>query len=450
MPNSQQLGDFFAAAGGSPVNRPALNAFVANSQARNGLLSEQTQEAMVKASQAQEEQAAYARIPQELMDMNPGMKQSEAVLARDFMVRSMDSETALKSIARLKLMYGNPQEQVQGHQGFSGALATPPTVPANYLAVPGTPGTPGAPAYAGATVQQTPNEQAVTSNLQAEAELHKNQAEHPELFHQGIGQGHLDPVMAAEAAEFIRQNPGLAGNFRSLLANGGPDVIHAFLHPSGAPTTPLNGISPAPGVSLKEQAGIRSDFANGLGARQTTALNTMVQHSQLFDAVADQLGNGDFAPSNYVNVLWQRLFGSPAPSNLKTAGAFLGREAVRATVNSGAGTGEERELQVDATSSPDALHGAAATLRSLAAGQFHSLDLRAQRGGVDIAQLLGPEAQAVFGRHPVVPMAPLGAPGDNNSHAGLPSYPDEESARAAGHKDGERVIIGGQAGTLGP
>jgi hypothetical protein len=175
----------------------------------------------------------------------------------------------------------------------------------------------------------------------------------------------------------------------------------------------------------------------------------MVQHSQLFDALADQLGNGSFAPSNYINQLWQRTFGSPAPSNLQTAGGFLGREAIRATVNSGAGTGAERELAVDNNSSPEALHGAAATLRSLAAGQLQSLDIRAQRGGVDIAQLLGPEAQAVFGRRPVVVSAPHAAPeGGSNTSTGLPSYPDEASALAAGHKAGDRVIIGGVTGTL--
>jgi hypothetical protein len=55
--------------------------------------------------------------------------------------------------------------------------------------------------------------------------------------------------MAAEAAEFIRQNPNLAGNFRSLLSNGGPDVIHAFLHPAGGVAPPsANGLAPAPGV----------------------------------------------------------------------------------------------------------------------------------------------------------------------------------------------------------
>ena len=45
------------------VNRPALNSFVATSQARNGLVSAQTQDALIKAQQAQESQDAYTRLP---------------------------------------------------------------------------------------------------------------------------------------------------------------------------------------------------------------------------------------------------------------------------------------------------------------------------------------------------------------------------------------------------
>jgi hypothetical protein len=186
-------------------------------------------------------------------------------------------------------------------------------------------------------------------------------------------------------------------------------------------------------VSLHEQALIRSDFANGLAARQTSSLNTMVNHSQLFDAIADQLQNGNFTPTNAIAQKWKQLFGSAVPSNLAIAGSFLGREAVRATVNAGAGTGQERELQVDDSGSPDMLHGAAQTLRTLAAGQLQSLDLRARRGGVDIAQLLSPDAQTTFGRAPMAgaagPAPPLpnpANPADAGPHPGV--IPDGTTA----------------------
>lgn len=445
QPAGQSAGSGLADLFGN-VNRPALNSFVATSQARNGLVSAQTQDALIKAQQAQESQDAYTRLPQELVDANPGMKQSDALLTRDILVHLAggDPVNAGKFVAQMKLMYGNPAEQTAGQQGFEGKIAPPVATPANFQAPAAPPG--GA---ALGPIQQSPQGAAATADTESQTALHNAQATAGGFSPRGQVPK-LDPVQSAEVAEFIRQNPSAAGNLRGLIAGGaGPDIIHAFLHPEGSPTTPANGITPAPGVSLAEQAAIRKDFASGTGAKQTTSLNTMVQHSQLFDAIADQLGNGNFTPTNYINQLWQRTFGSPVPTNLQAAGDFLGREAVRATVNSGAGTGAERELQVNANSSPDQLHGAAQTLRSLAAGQLHSLDLRAQRGGVDIAQLLGPAAQATFGRHPAAVSAPHEAPdGGSTGSTGLPSYPDEQSALAAGHKAGDRVIIGGVTGTL--
>jgi hypothetical protein len=436
----QALGDLFG-----QVNRPALNSFVANSQAHNGLVSAQTQDAMIKATQAQEQMQAWEDLVPALR--NAGYKESDAQLARVGMVASTnhDSETALKfmNAARLGSPTSTPQEQTLAQQGYEGKVAPLQSVPNNFAVPAG---------QAPPNIQQSPQGVAQTAATNATAGLTNVKAD-AGGFAPKAPQTKLDPVQAAEAAEFIKQNPNLAGNLRSLLANGGPDVIHAFLHPdpTAAPSTPANGITPAPGVSLAEQAAIRKDFASGTAAKQTTALNTMVQHSQLFDTIADQIGNGNFTPTNYINQLWQRTFGSPVPANLQIAGDFLAREAVKATVNSGSGTGAERELAVGGTSSPDQLHGAAQTLRSLAAGQLHSLDLRAQRGGVDVAQLLGPEARAAFGRQPVSVTAAGPAPGDespNGAGPQLPAYATEQQALAAGHKIGDKVIIGGVSGTL--
>jgi hypothetical protein len=205
---------------------------------------------------------------------------------------------------------------------------------------------------------------------------------------------------------------------------------------NGPQNTASNGILPASGVSLSEQAAIRKDFASGTGAKQVTSLNTMFQHSQLFDKLADDLGNGNNIPSNEFNVLLRRYTGNPAPGNLQQTAQFLGAEAVRATVSAGAGTEDERGLKVPLNASPDQMHGVANTLRSLALGQMNSLDLRARRGGVDINQLLSPETQAGFGRGP---------------HAAAPppaTYSSEQEALAAGHKVGDRVTIGGVTGTL--
>lgn len=416
--DGQNLFDALAGATGHPINRSALNMGIANAQAMNGLRSAQTEEALMKAQQAQEEQKAGDELEGALGEvMGPNRKADahfaatamrakfgNAKEAMDALLsnQQFDNRTILSDVSKL-----NSPEQTAAQQGIKGEVAQPMEIHPEYATLPGM--TPP-------TVQQTPIGEATTAEHNAQAGLHNAQAAHPELF-RAQQQPPLSSEQAAAVAEFIRQNPNLATNMRSLISNGGAQVVQAFLNPGGAPgapaapgapvvpgaqpsaTAPANGILPAPGVNLKEQADIRHDFANGVAAKQTSSLNTMVQHSALFDLIADQLNNGNFTPTNAISQAWQKTFGSAVPPNLGIAASFLGREAVRATLNSGSGTGEERELVVDAHSSPDQLHGAAQTLRSLAAGQLHSLELRARRGGVDIQQLLGPEAQTAFGTH---------------------------------------------------
>ncbi len=156
------------------VNRPQLNAFVANSQARNGLVSAQTQDAIIKAQQAQEDMEAHDRLPQELIDANPGMKQSEAMLARDLLVHvAGGSENALKVLGSLKAGYGQtPAEQLQGQTLATGKPPGPETIPGNYVMPPTSP-------YANLPVQQNPESQAQTQNYQQEAALHQHQATAP-------------------------------------------------------------------------------------------------------------------------------------------------------------------------------------------------------------------------------------------------------------------------------
>ena len=212
-------------------------------------------------------------------------------------------------------------------------------------------------------------------------------------------------------------------------AGGGPVAFDALVN------DPHQIISPAPGVSLKEQAGIRDDFGKGKGAQQTTFVNTMMAHSRLYDMLADAQATadaaGNFTPSNAFKNLWNRTFGSSAPTNIAIAGSFLGREAVRATVNAGAGTGEERELQVPKNASADQMHDAANTIRSLASHQLRSLDNRARRGGVNILQLLDPQTRTDY----IAANAPQLAPGAAPAGGGgvdLVSMAQAELARRSG------------------
>jgi len=155
----QALGDLF---GG--VNRPQLNAFVATSQARNGLVSAQTQDALIKAAQAQEQMEAHGRIHDELVKM--GAPDSEASLATDFLVgaNNNDPVTALKALGMAKLGYGTPQSQTAGQQMVQGKEAAPVATPANYQMPPGSP-------LANAPVQQSPQGAAQTADTQSQTNL---------------------------------------------------------------------------------------------------------------------------------------------------------------------------------------------------------------------------------------------------------------------------------------
>ena len=219
---------------------------------------------------------------------------------------------------------------------------------------------------------------------------------------------------------------------------------------TAALTTP-----PAPGVSKAEQVRIRNDAASGATAKQVTNINTAMAHARLLDMVADQTGNGDIVPANTVGMLYKRLSGNPIPNNLATIVSFLGREAVRSTVTAGAGTEEERDLQLPTGSSPAQMHGVANTIRSLLAPQLDGLDKRALRGGADIRGLLSPETQqenaAMLGANRDMARNGWHVAGETTTPAApaaLPSYPDEPSALAAGHKIGDRVMVGGKIGTL--
>ena len=455
MPNAQSLFDALAGAGGHPVNRAGLDAYVANAQANNALRSAQTEDALAKAQAARDEMTANEGLEGSLAAaLGPNRTNEAHMLAQVMRSGHGDAKTAFAALLDAQQFnnrdtlgdvtkLGTP-DQTAAQQSIQGKVAEPMALHSEFTTLPG--------AFK-PEVTQTPLGQAQTGAQNAMAGLHEAQAANPSAFHGGAQA--LDPETSAMVAQFIRQNPKLAGNIRSLVSNGGASVVRAFMQGEaaapgspGAPPPPANGVTPDPGVSLAEQAAIRGDFANGLAARQTTALNTMAQHAALFRQIATELQNGNSVPTNALANAWNKAFGSPIPSNLRIAGAFLGREAVRATVNAGAGTGRERELGVTENASPDQLNGAANTLLALAGGQLNSLGLRARRGGVDIHQLLGPEARAAF--HYGTPAAPA-APGAAAPPGAPPAAPPAQipAAAAASLKEGVITQFGnGQKWTL--
>lgn len=469
---AQDLFDTLSGAFGHPIDRPGINAAVANSQSLNGLRTAQTNEAMLNAQLKMEELAAHGDLENSLQgvtgqDGKPMLQPSEAhLVAKELIGKFGDAKTVMEALRATQHVKNTDTESNPANlntpaltaavAGNTDKVPEAINVPDNYYVPPGV--TPP-------TVLESPLGAAKAKNQGSTGNLKQNEADNPQLYHPSAAG--LPAGFEADVAEFIRQNPNLATNIRSLVSNGGASVVHALMHPdqyahpgntpppapgatppaAGAPPAAVAPLAPAPGginasgANLKEQADIKHAFASGVESRQATSLNTLAQHANLFDLIADQLQNGNSVPTNAIRQLWGRTMGgSPVPTNLQIAAGFLGREAIRATVNSGAGTGQERELQVSENSPPAALHGAADTLRTLTGGQYHSLDVKARRGGVDLSQI-APDAAGLMTHSPVKTPAPAGT-------GVVPAFNSVEEAELAGKKAGDVVKIGGVEGTL--
>ena len=146
------------------VNRPALNAAIATAQARNGLVSAQTQDAMIKAAQGQEQMEAWDALKTAYIAQ--GHKESDAEMLRAATVAATnhDPETALKVVNQggLSSPTSTPQEQTLYQQGYEGKVA-PLQAVSNNFAVPA--------GQAPPNIQQSPEGAAQTADTQSQTAL---------------------------------------------------------------------------------------------------------------------------------------------------------------------------------------------------------------------------------------------------------------------------------------
>jgi hypothetical protein len=179
MADSQGLFDALAGASGANVNRPQLNSFIANSQAINGLRSAQTEDALMKAQEMQEQSGARSQLEDALGKLFPN-EPSKAHAATIFMLGGFgDAKTALAALNegqqnQFRTTLGDPNQlgspaQTAAQQGVEGKLAPLENVPQNYAVAPGAPQP---------NVQQSPQGAAQTGLTNA-------QATNPQLFHPG-------------------------------------------------------------------------------------------------------------------------------------------------------------------------------------------------------------------------------------------------------------------------
>jgi hypothetical protein len=433
QPAGQALGDLFG-----NVNRPQLTAFVANSQARNGLVSAQTQDAMVKASQAQEQMEAWDKIKTDLIAQ--GAPESDATLARDAIVgaNNHDPVTALKTVAQAKLGYGNPQSQVAGQQMYEGKLAGPVAVPGESVMPVAPPG--GSPFGA---PQQTPLAAAQTQEQQALAGLNQTKdaaggfaphappmgAVSPEgqaALTKAVQEGRLDPTRvnsrsAPILAQMELQTPGM--NFNRLHAD-------AALQSNATFQQRAMSVDMLPGL-LSNVTSLGKKLNGGTGYNDLKSVGVM-----------QQFMNGQTNDPDYTEYMTARN-----DTLLRLASVMRG-----VGMSDQAHTAEVQAMAP--TLSPAALDawmkGQMSVVSPLLERQRRITNLGTPGGGTPAPSAATAPAPAAAPPTPslgdTVPTV-QGAGGAPTAPA-LPTYANEAAALAAGHHKGDRVIIGGQSGTL--
>lgn len=383
MPTGQGLADLLSGAAGAPVNRSGLNAFVANSQAANGLRSAQTDEALLNAQRAQDEQVAAGQLEDAFIKAGarPADAHLSAVAARmhaGSAVNAMDMFKAYNaSVLGDPSKLGTP-DQTAAQQAIQGKVAEPVSLPNDFTTLPGTPAV---------HAQQSPQGIAQTADTESQTALRNAQAKAGGFNpHTGGAGGPMDP----QAIEFGAYQLFKTGKMPALGMGNGP-ARSAMLSRAAQ----LAGLQPNdPAVN---NAGFDSAIANGqdftagnralgsyaagpLGA-QVKSINNVVGHIQLMDQMFGALNNGDMQLVNKLGNQWNKAFGSSAPTNIQTAAEFIGPELTKIlSANNSAGTAEERagfsNTAANLANSPEQTSQAIGTLKNMLGRQMTDLALQ--------------------------------------------------------------------------
>jgi|SRR5580658_6116072 len=234
MADGQGLADVLSGAAGAPVNRPQLNAFVANSQATNGLRSAQTEEALLNAQRAQEEQVASGQLEDAFVQS--GARPSDAHLMA--VAAKMHAGSAINAIDMFKAynasVLGDPSklntpDQTAAAQALSGKLEGPQTLPPQYSLPAGiTPPQTGQSPQGVANVAETTALAGLNAHKDADPAAFRAQtfgATSPDgqaALTKAVQEGRLDPTRinsrtAPILAQMELQTPGM--NFNRLHAD---------------------------------------------------------------------------------------------------------------------------------------------------------------------------------------------------------------------------------------
>lgn len=196
-----QLGDILAGAAGSPVNRPALNAYITQGQAMAGLRTAQTEDALQNAQRMREEQQASDDLEGALANLKgPDGKPMFTPSETHFTATQMKfmhggALPALQAIqqAQKNNSYGvvadpnaDPNARLSNLDAMTGKVQSPYTQDQGQLVNNMAPGAATQPA-----VTQTPMSTATEGDKNADAFLKTQEGLHPTQFHPSVANAPL-------------------------------------------------------------------------------------------------------------------------------------------------------------------------------------------------------------------------------------------------------------------
>lgn len=228
MADSQTLFDTLAGSFGHGIDRPQLNAFVANSQAINGLRTAQTDQAINNAQLQQEELQAHAHIKDALTNLKddngtplttPSGADLLATVLKSKFGSFKDALEGYRGIqdSRNTSILSDPNQlntpaQTAAQQGLQSKLAEPVAAPPNMIV----------PAGVTPNIQQTAQGAAQTAQTKAMTGLDIARAEeaHAAAQRKGNPIGSLDPQTLHDGALVVMADPQKMSQYAGFGASG--------------------------------------------------------------------------------------------------------------------------------------------------------------------------------------------------------------------------------------
>jgi hypothetical protein len=437
---AQGLFDALSGAAGHPVDRSGLESFVANSQAINGLRSAQTETAMANAQKAREEQDAGNQLQTALGGLFTGDPQRESKAQAAALVMKSGAGNAVQALQMLNDIQKNqntatvsdPNQlntpaQTAAFQGLQGKRADIETVPNNYAVQPG---------IAPPNVQQSPQGVAQTQATASLGDLHQAQADNPGAFHPKGGFGNTSPDGVDALTKAVHE-----GRLDAMRVNSRNAPILAQMEQStpGMNFNRLHADATLQSNAAFQQKAMSVDMLPGL-LQNVTTLGKKVGYNDIRTVgKMQQWTNGETNDPDYTEYMTARN-----DTLLRLAGVMRG-----VGMSDQAHTAEVQAMSP--TLAPYALDAWLKGQMSVVTPLLERQNKITHLGepGAGTAPLGASSSSAApSGPAPLGSTVPTIGGGAAPPSGQVASYPTEAAALAAGHKIGDRVMIGGVSGTL--